>query len=113
MERVVRGENGREYAWGNDYDLDKFNSAAFWNRDDGSDWVKDINVSSTTIVSHFPEGRTPDGIFDMCGNVWEWTAFWFGEEQVKRVVRGASWGDQQKRCTAHTGIGSFQWIMLM
>jgi formylglycine-generating enzyme required for sulfatase activity/DNA-binding SARP family transcriptional activator/energy-coupling factor transporter ATP-binding protein EcfA2 len=96
-ERAARGENGREFAWGNDYDQDKFNTAAFWNRDDGYDWVKDINVSSTTIVNHFPDGRTPDGIFDICGNVWEWTASWFGDEQVNRVVRGTSWGDQRKK----------------
>jgi formylglycine-generating enzyme required for sulfatase activity/DNA-binding SARP family transcriptional activator/energy-coupling factor transporter ATP-binding protein EcfA2 len=96
-ERAARGSEGREYAWGNDYDLDKFNSAAFWNRDDGNDWVKDTNVSSTTIVSQFPEGRTPDGIYDLTGNVWEWTASWYDDEKVKRVVRGASWGDQRKK----------------
>jgi len=96
-ECAARGCEGRLYAWGNDYDLNKFNSAAFWNNDDGNDWVKDINVSSTTIVGQFPEGRTPDGIYDLTGNVWEWTASWYDEEQVHRVVRGASWGDQRKK----------------
>jgi formylglycine-generating enzyme required for sulfatase activity/energy-coupling factor transporter ATP-binding protein EcfA2 len=89
-ERAARGKDGREYAWGNDFDRDKLNVAAFWNRDDGENYLKDYDTASTTLVSQFPQGNTPDGICDLSGNVWEWTNSWHETDQINRTVRGGS-----------------------
>lgn len=42
-----------------------------------------------TPVDAYPLGSTPDGIYDLLGNTWEWMAA--EKDQTKRVLRGGSW----------------------
>ncbi len=48
-------------------------------------------------VGSFPAGATPDGILDLAGNVWEWTASYYGpypdeaSSGTDRVYRGGGW----------------------
>jgi serine/threonine-protein kinase len=77
-ERAARGAEGREYPWGNE-EPDP-NRA---NYDEGK-------VGAPTPVGLYPKGATPEGIMDMAGNVWEWTADWY-EDNVYRSVRWGSW----------------------
>ncbi len=59
-EKASRGTDGRRWPWGDQMDPDRLNTY--------------YNVGSTTEVTHYPDGASPYGVFDMSGNVSEWTA---------------------------------------
>jgi serine/threonine-protein kinase len=60
-EFAARGTEGRRYPWGNEFNRWLLNSA-------------ETNVGHTEPVGSFPAGATPEGVFDLAGNVAEWTA---------------------------------------
>lgn len=75
-EKAARGEDGRVYPWGDEFDPDRAN-------------VREGGVGSTTPVGAYPDGASPYGLLDCAGNVWEWTSSQVGANQV--VIRGGSW----------------------
>ena len=103
-ERAARGEDGRVYPWGNEFDPRKCSSA-------------EGQIYRTTPIGLFPNGVSPHGIFEASGNVWEWTASWFkaypGQAEDHsddygekfRTVRGGSWGFNRGavRCAVRNG----------
>jgi formylglycine-generating enzyme required for sulfatase activity len=82
-ERAARGVKGRTYAWGNEGDKNHLNCCEFW----GDEQLG----MSTTVVIQFHQGKTPDGIYDMNGNVWEWTNSIESGMADQKVVRGGNW----------------------
>lgn len=90
-EKAARGKDGRSYPWGNDPQPERGN---FRGMKDGQRY--------TANVGSYPEGRSPYGVLDLAGNVWEWTDTWYGPhpgneikndlfgEQFK-VMKGGSW----------------------
>lgn len=82
-ERASRGEDGREYPWGEGFDKAAANT---WDSD-----TKGSGLGGTTAVCTFPAGVSPNGVWDTSGNVWEWTSSWYDEDRKYRVVRGGSW----------------------
>ena len=75
-EKAARGEDGREYPWGDEFDKNKCNSS-------------EAAIGHTTPVTQYPKGVSPYGCYDMAGNVWEWCADWYDEE-TERLAR-APW----------------------
>ena len=101
----------RRYPWPGDWDPDRCN----WS---GS------RLNRPSPVGVFPHGATPDGLHDLAGNVYEWTATLYrryrydpadGREDPHadglRVVRGGSWytGKERVRCAYRDGDVPRRW----
>ncbi len=92
-EYAARGRDGRRYPWGN---------ALL-----GAGGVRHANFGTLPCcaadaadgylrigpVGRFPTGRSPFGLDDMAGNVWEWTASRFPGRPGEVVLRGGGWGN--------------------
>ncbi|MBH0181063.1 MAG: SUMF1/EgtB/PvdO family nonheme iron enzyme [Nitrospira sp.] len=76
-EKAARGEDGREYPWGEEFDKARCNSS-------------ESGFKQSTPVTQYPKGVSPYGCYDMAGNVWEWCVSWSDKSQGERVVRGGS-----------------------
>src|SRR5687768_404285 len=55
-----RGQDARSYPWGDDFDPERALTNA-------------AKATAPKPVGSFPGGATPEGVQDLCGNVWEWT----------------------------------------
>lgn len=93
-EKAARGTDGRTYPWGEKIDCSYAN---YSDVDCGSD---------TTPVGYYENGKSPYGVYDMSGNVWEWVNDFYEEDYYSnspilnplgpdsgqsRVLRGGSW----------------------
>ncbi|MCP4933310.1 MAG: SUMF1/EgtB/PvdO family nonheme iron enzyme, partial [bacterium] len=84
-ERAARGTDGREYPWNGGFDAARANT-----RERGMERKYGIGA---TAVCTYPQGESPDGVWDMVGNVWEWTK---AKGSVRSgVVRGGCWSLEQ------------------
>ena len=92
-EYAARGTDGRRYPWGNDAPRAQkgrranFGTIQCCAADDADGYVR------TSPVGQYREGRSPFGLDDMAGNVWEWTSSPFPGRETFRVLRGGGWGN--------------------
>jgi serine/threonine-protein kinase len=99
-EAAARGKDGRIYPWGNEW----------------TPGLANIAAKSITDVGQHKDGAAPSGVFDMIGNVWEWTADEFAlypgskakppevESGVTyRVIRGGAFDGNKKHDAAYRG----------
>ena len=96
-EKAARGTDGRLYPWGNDPPTPLHaNFGKTGSNDHGS-------LAPVGTLEH---GKSPYGIYDMAGNVWEWVSDWYDDAYYKnsppqnpagppmggfKVIRGGSW----------------------
>ncbi len=95
-EKAARGTEGHTYPWGEELD----GTYANYNND----------IGDTTAVGNYETGKSPYGVYDMAGNVWEWVADRYLDTYYRnlpssisnplgpdsgraRVLRGGSWYD--------------------
>lgn len=83
-EAAARGPQGLEYPWGDEWESGICNS--------------ERKLDSTSAVGIFPRDKSPFGLHDMAGNVWEWCADLVGKEATFRVIRGGGWWVGSERC---------------
>jgi formylglycine-generating enzyme required for sulfatase activity len=92
-EKAARGTDGREYPYEGAFDPNKGNG-------------RETGIGQTSVVGMFPDGKSPYGLLDMSGNVWEWCLSAHDKPQfdlanknlqnaVLRVLRGGSWVNTQ------------------
>jgi len=93
-EKAARGEQGLAYPWGAEY------RPGFANVDETEEPKKGPwYLKQTTAVGVYPHGRSPYGVEDMAGTVWEWClnkradldAVAADTNGAARALRGGSW----------------------
>lgn len=89
-EKAARGTDGRMYPWGGELSQSLANFG--------------YSIGDTTAVGSYEDGKSPYGLYDMAGNVWEWVSSLHGPYPYDatdgresptggdRVARGGSWG---------------------
>ncbi len=102
-EKAARGTDGRLYPWGNEVPTKQLANFALGAR---------FSYNQVLLpVQSFEQGKSPYGLYQMAGNVYEWVQDWYlsnyyetspekhpqGPEQGQfKVLRGGSWSDLPK-----------------
>ena len=95
-EFAARGSDGRRYAWGNAPPAQRGAATARranYGTDDCCAPDDGDGYRTTAPVGTFPAGRSAFGLYDMAGNVWEWTTSRFPGRPDWYVIRGGGWGN--------------------
>ncbi|MGK7345161.1 MAG: formylglycine-generating enzyme family protein [Candidatus Nitrospinota bacterium M3_3B_026] len=97
-ERAARGDDGRVYPWGNEFDPSKVVYMGSSGEDSGlkiGSFELETSASSllggTSPAGSRPGGASPFGVLDMAGNVWEWVDGWHDKDKMLRTLKGGSW----------------------
>ena len=79
-QRAAKGDDDRYFPWGDDYHEEHCNT-------------RESGLKMTTPVNRYPKGVSPYGVYDMAGNIWEWTMNTAASDEgrdFRRAVAGGS-----------------------
>ncbi len=85
-EKAARGSDGRYFPWGSQW------------RSEATNWGGS-GIDGTSPVGRFALSRSPSGLDDMAGNVFEFTSTLVNDGQAA-VMKGCSWDDLPGFCRA-------------
>lgn len=102
-EKAARGTDGRSFPWGNQQPTPDLANFALGAR---------FSYSQALMpVGRYEKGKSPYGMYEMAGNVWEWVQDWYAgnyyerspevnpkgpDEGQLKVLRGGSWSELPK-----------------
>jgi sulfatase modifying factor 1 len=78
------GLDGAAYTWGDEPEPPGSRLANYWHGD--FPWRAEPGYGATAPVGSFPANGF--GLFDMAGNVWEWTRDWYGGSEAASLDPG-------------------------
>lgn len=92
-EKAARGIDGRYYPWGDDSPSP-----------DLACYQGEIAYDATVPIGSFPDNRSPHGVMDMIGNVWEFCLDSIDDPRDPHILRGGSWcnGVEYANCISRT-----------
>ncbi|WP_320041220.1 SUMF1/EgtB/PvdO family nonheme iron enzyme [uncultured Desulfobacter sp.] len=79
------GKERRKYPWGEKITPEHCN----YNK---------TNLNDPSPVNIFLSGKTPEGIYDMSGNVWEWTSSFWDDSEGAYVMKGGAFDNSEEDC---------------
>ena len=86
-EKAARGTGGQLFPWGDEFNISKANTPLRW---------KELGkFGDTTPVGSFEKGKSPYGLYDVSGNVWEWTDSWY-KAYPGNKISSESYGERYK-----------------
>jgi formylglycine-generating enzyme required for sulfatase activity/serine/threonine protein kinase len=121
-ELAARGTQARPFPWGDAQPTAKHANVCDkkckdWERTQVATRTEktfemDDGFEGTAPVGSFPDGRTPAGIDDLAGNVWEWTSDWFAAYSEDDSVNptGAKAGERKAIRGGGFNSGSALWL---
>ncbi|MGE3978506.1 MAG: formylglycine-generating enzyme family protein [Nitrospira sp.] len=110
-EKAAKGTSDRRFPWGNVEPTSKhLNYNQRW-----------IGEKTLMPVGSYEAGKSPYGLYDMAGNVWEWVNDWYDaryyekspkknpkgpDTGTKKVIRGAGWQNETPTVRVFTRVES-------
>ncbi|MGB0910206.1 MAG: SUMF1/EgtB/PvdO family nonheme iron enzyme [Nitrospirales bacterium] len=104
-EKAARGTDHRTYPWGKSLpNLDRANFGQKWDS-------QALYADKLKAVGSYEKGKSPYGVYDMAGNVWEWVNDWYTNDYYSKsseknpkgpstgdhnILRGGSWSNKAR-----------------
>lgn len=86
LEKAARGQDGRKYPWGDSVQTRVTNT-------------RESGIGDLTPVDAYPEGASPYGCYDLCGNALHWTRGVYDSASGSRVLKGGCYREFLGACS--------------